>query len=141
MIGKITYHQQVSYCGKPSCKRCREGTGHGPHWYAYQTVDGRTSRSYVGKTLPPEALATIEGLRPPAPINQSELEQQKATIRIYTLGQFRLERRSSPIDMEWHTVTEAAWQHQRVRALLGIQAVSWSASRSWIFSGPIWTSI
>jgi len=45
MIGKVTYHQQVSYCGKPRCKKCREGTGHGPYWYSYQTVDGRTSRT------------------------------------------------------------------------------------------------
>src|SRR6266702_6910335 len=45
--GKITYHQQVSYCGKPRCRRCREGIGHGPYWYAYQTVNGRTIRTYV----------------------------------------------------------------------------------------------
>jgi len=119
MIGKVTYHQQVSYCGKPRCKKCREGTGHGPYWYAYQTVEGRTTRTYVGKNLPPEALASIEGLQPTAPVHPSELEQEKATIRIYTLGQFRLERRSSSSDPEWHTVTESAWQHQRVRALLG----------------------
>ena len=119
MIGKVTYHQQVSYCGKPRCKKCREGTGHGPYWYAYQTVDGRTSRTYVGKTLPQEALETIEGLHPSLPVQRSEQEQEKATIRIYTLGQFRLERRSSPSDTEWHTVTESVWQHQRVRALLG----------------------
>src|SRR5450631_3808240 len=70
MIGKVTYHQQVSYCGKPRCKKCREGTGHGPYWYAYQTVDGRTSRTYVGKTLPQEALETIEGLQPPLPVHR-----------------------------------------------------------------------
>src|SRR5438876_1123211 len=119
MIGKVTYHQQVSYCGKPRCKKCREGTGHGPYWYAYKTVDGRTSRTYVGKTLPQEALESIEGLQPPVPVHRSEQEQAQATIRIYTLGQFRLERRSSPTDTEWHTVTESSWQHQRVRALLG----------------------
>ena len=52
MQSKITYHQQVSYCGKPRCRKCREGSGHGPYWYAYQTVDGRTTRTYIGKTLP-----------------------------------------------------------------------------------------
>src|SRR5216683_7224971 len=50
---KITYHQQVSYCGKPHCRRCRDGIGHGPYWYAYQTVHGRTVRTYIGKSLPP----------------------------------------------------------------------------------------
>src|SRR5436305_11737415 len=52
--GKITYHQQDSYCGKPRCRRCREGIGHGPYWYAYQTVNGRTVRTYVGKEPPAE---------------------------------------------------------------------------------------
>src|SRR5260370_6891181 len=62
MDSKITYHQQVSYCGKPRCRRCREGTGHGPYWYAYQTVNGRTVRTYVGKQLPTELQATPIGL-------------------------------------------------------------------------------
>jgi len=111
---KITYHQQISYCGKPRCRRCREGTGHGPYWYAYQTVDGRTTRTYIGKNLSPEAQASVDGIRPiqdlPVPAS-SEHEQ----VRIYTLGQFRLERRTGN---EWQTVTDATWQQQRVRALL-----------------------
>jgi len=65
MNGK-TYHQQVSYCGKPRCKRCREGIGHGPYWYAYQTVNGRTTRTYIGKHLPPEAQAEMLGVEPSA---------------------------------------------------------------------------
>jgi len=51
------FRQQVSYCGKPTCRRCREGQGHGPYWYAYQTVDGRTTRTYIGHALPPEVSA------------------------------------------------------------------------------------
>ena len=111
---KITYHQQISYCGKSRCRRCREGTGHGPYWYAYQTTNGRTTRTYIGKHLPAEAQATMNGMRPiqdlPVPAS-SEHEQ----IRIYTLGQFRLERRTGT---EWQTVTDAVWQQQRVRLLL-----------------------
>lgn len=114
MNGKITYHQQVSYCGKPHCRRCREGTGHGPYWYAYQVVNGRTTRTYVGKHLPPDVQAAMEGTQQILPsIHTSEREQ--ATIRMYTLGQFRLERRDGS---GWQTITESAWQHQRVRALL-----------------------
>ncbi|MBV9022005.1 MAG: tetratricopeptide repeat protein [Ktedonobacteraceae bacterium] len=52
MDGKVTYHQQVSYCGKPSCRKCRQGVGHGPYWYAYHTVNGQTTRTYIGKRLP-----------------------------------------------------------------------------------------
>jgi hypothetical protein len=49
---KLTYHQQVSFCGKARCRKCREGVGHGPYWYSYQTTDGRTVRQYIGKYLP-----------------------------------------------------------------------------------------
>ncbi|GAC1423053.1 MAG: hypothetical protein NVS4B1_14010 [Ktedonobacteraceae bacterium] len=55
MESKITYHQQMSYCGKARCGKCRTGIGHGPYWYAYQTVNGRVKRTYIGKELPPEA--------------------------------------------------------------------------------------
>ncbi|GCE09042.1 DUF6788 family protein [Dictyobacter aurantiacus] len=117
MNTKITYHQQVSYCGKPRCKRCREGVGHGPYWYAYQTVEGRTTRTYIGKHLPPEAEATMLGNQQPATAQTNEKDQ--AVIRIYTLGQFRLERRDPRDHQDWQTATDASWQHQRVRALLG----------------------
>ena len=115
MNGK-TYHQQVSYCGKSRCKRCREGIGHGPYWYAYQTVNGRTTRTYIGKHLPPEAQAEMLGVEPSAVAESSDREQ---VIRIYTLGQFRLERRDPQDPLDWQPVTDASWHQQRVRALLG----------------------
>ena len=55
MESKITYHQQISYCGKARCRKCRAGIGHGPYWYAYQTINGHVKRTYIGKELPPEA--------------------------------------------------------------------------------------
>ena len=56
MDDQITYRQQVSFCGKPNCRKCRDGIGHGPYWYAYRlNADGRKQRVYIGKTLPPEA--------------------------------------------------------------------------------------
>ena len=74
---KISYRQQVSYCGKPRCRKCRERTGHGPYWYAYKTVDGQTTRTYVGKTLPPDALATMEGY-----LTTSQREQRTDTSSV-----------------------------------------------------------
>ncbi|MBO0792286.1 MAG: AAA family ATPase, partial [Ktedonobacteraceae bacterium] len=115
MQGKITYHQQVSYCGKPRCRKCREGVGHGPYWYSYQTVGGRTTRTYIGKQLPPEVQAEMEGQRDTT--SPQARERDAAAIKIYSLGQFRLERRNSR-DNSWETVTDSAWQHQRVRSLL-----------------------
>ncbi len=116
MDGKVTYHQQVSYCGKPRCRRCSEGIGHGPYWYAYRIVNGRTVRSYIGKELPPEIRAELESEREAASAPMKLPALEEAVIRIYTLGQFRLERR---IDADWQIVTETAWQHRRVRSLLG----------------------
>ena len=51
-----TYHQHFRKCGKPNCAVCQEGPGHGPYWYAYRMVDGKTVQRYVGKTLPLDAL-------------------------------------------------------------------------------------
>ncbi|HEY0755531.1 MAG TPA: DUF6788 family protein, partial [Ktedonobacteraceae bacterium] len=84
---KITYHQQVSFCGKARCRRCREGIGHGPYWYAYQTVNGRTVRTYIGKEAPAEVLAAQAD---PAASSQ---EFSNTLLRLYVLGQFRLEQR------------------------------------------------
>jgi DNA-binding SARP family transcriptional activator len=110
--GKITYHQQVSYCGKPHCRRCREGIGHGPYWYAYQTVNGRTVRTYVGKHLPAEMKGAMEEARE----SIMALDLADAVVRLYVLGQFRLEYRTE--QHQWQPATDAAMQHQRVRALL-----------------------
>src|SRR5437588_10098861 len=60
MNAKVTYRQQVSFCGKPRCRKCREGIGHGPYWYAYQVIDGHTVRTYIGKHLPADAQAAAE---------------------------------------------------------------------------------
>jgi DNA-binding SARP family transcriptional activator/Flp pilus assembly protein TadD len=119
--GKVTYHQQVSYCGKPRCRKCREGKGHGPYWYAYQTVNGHTTRTYIGKNLPPEAQASQDVISlnsvgiaatklPPLVIDFSTV-----AVRIFALGQFRIERRQQ---RQWQSVTDLLWQQQQVRALL-----------------------
>ncbi len=60
MESKITYHKQMSFCGKARCGKCRTGIGHGPYWYAYQTINGRAKRTYIGKELPPGASHLVE---------------------------------------------------------------------------------
>ncbi|HYA99515.1 MAG TPA: tetratricopeptide repeat protein [Ktedonobacteraceae bacterium] len=52
MDDEVAYRQQVSFCGKPRCRKCQQGIGHGPYWFSYQVVDGRIVRKYVGKNLP-----------------------------------------------------------------------------------------
>src|SRR5258708_37214736 len=109
---KITYHQQFSYCGKPHCRRCREGIGHRPYWYAYQTVNGRTIRTYIGKHPPSEmqgALAPAEDAR------DSAIAQDfaGAAVGLYVLGQFRLEYRNH--QRRGHPVADQSLQHAAVR--------------------------
>lgn len=120
---KITYHQQVSYCGKPRCRKCREGKGHGPYWYAYQTINGHTTRTYIGKNLPssvqlPEEVTPGKHIDPITSANLRELSADKNSIvaRIFVLGQFRLERRQQ---RQWQSVTDMVWQQKQVRMLLG----------------------
>ncbi len=45
-----TYRQEYVRCGKERCKRCADGAGHGPYWYAYWSEKGRTKKRYIGKT-------------------------------------------------------------------------------------------
>ncbi len=48
----VTYFQDWVKCGKPSCRTCQEGQGHGPYWYAYWTENGKTKKKYIGKQQP-----------------------------------------------------------------------------------------
>ena len=144
MNSKITYHQQVTYCGKPRCRRCHEGIGHGPYWYAYQTVDGQTMRTYIGKNLPAEAqvpldtisTATESSAMPANPLSShsssplaaadsppptSPVDPGSAVLSISTLGQFRLERHNQQgtSRRSRRDSIDTNWQQRPVRALLG----------------------
>ncbi len=48
MNNKVTYRQQFTRCGKQRCRKCKEGAGHGPYWYAYWSENGRTVSKYIG---------------------------------------------------------------------------------------------
>ncbi len=136
MNSKITYHQQVTYCGKPRCRRCREGIGHGPYWYAYQTIDGQTIRTYIGKNLPSDVQATMATAALPTTgehalvTNLSDpsriwplTDPGSALLSISTLGQFRLERHNQPSQTSSRRsrqdVVDTNWQQRQVRAVLG----------------------
>jgi predicted ATPase/DNA-binding SARP family transcriptional activator len=120
--GKVVYRQQIARCGKPRCRKCREGIGHGPYWYAYRTENGITTRTYIGKRLPPEAQALVESGQTqengslPTTLILTSTGLNHASVRLFTLGQFRLERRRG---QQWLPVTDAAWQEQALRTLLG----------------------
>ncbi|WP_069804318.1 DUF6788 family protein [Thermogemmatispora onikobensis] len=118
MSTKVTYHQQISFCGKPRCRKCNTGIGHGPYWYAYKTVNGRTTRTYIGKTLPPdvqpEQIQTWIAGRPAQ-------DDDPAVLRVSMLGRFELERR---VGRNWQTVEDVRWNHQRPRQLFALLLLS-----------------
>lgn len=138
MNSKVTYRQQFTRCGKQRCRKCREGSGHGPYWYAYWSEKGRTVSKYIGVHLPKdvegerqftrdeEALpASHDGVQQPQDVSSERsvrgaLSNKKLpaapTLRIYLLGQFRIERKS---DGEWHALDSRTWHRRRARALLG----------------------
>src|SRR5436189_5989836 len=98
MNGKVTYRQQYTRCGKQRCRKCKEGSGHGPYWYAYWSEKGRTVSKYIGTRLPEEQLAVSDGIEESlAPsVEQAGTgtgvhNQSKLMLRIYLLGQFRIE--------------------------------------------------
>lgn len=118
MNSKVTYRQQFTRCGKQRCRKCKEGAGHGPYWYAYWNENGRTVSKYVGIRLPAEA-----ELAQRAHAEQEKRAQAEGNapstgfvLRIYVLGQFRVERYQEGV---WQSVDSRTWQRRRARALLG----------------------
>ncbi|MBO0790397.1 MAG: tetratricopeptide repeat protein [Ktedonobacteraceae bacterium] len=115
MNSKVTYRQQFTRCGKQRCRKCREGSGHGPYWYAYWSEKGRTMSKYIGIRLPDEIAARQAAERE---TTQPVVTQVAASplLRIYLLGQFRIERK---IQGEWQITDSRPWHRRRARALLG----------------------
>ncbi len=153
MSSKVTYRQQFTRCGKQRCRKCKEGAGHGPYWYAYWSVNGRTVSKYIGKHPPedveiepktsklqqtPTPVADAASIPPPRSIQHkvqkdilvetplpasnsaiSSIEgasDKQPALRIYLLGQFRIERSQGH---KWQTIASRMWQRRRARALLG----------------------
>jgi len=148
MSSKVTYRQQYTRCGKERCRKCKEGAGHGPYWYAYWSENGRTISKYVGLRLPEHIRIdrhvaedegkgeikeeTIIALTPQRPasekvalseknmglrsIQHMPLQLDSQVLRIYVLGQFRVDRLHGN---EWSPVVNRTWHRRRARALLG----------------------
>ncbi len=116
---KITYRQQYTRCGKQRCRKCREGSGHGPYWYAYWSEKGRTVSKYIGSTLP-EQIATSQQLLVGEQDEQATIPIEPSlptpVLRIYLLGQFRVEHLKNG---SWQVTDSRTWHRRRARSLLG----------------------
>ena len=122
MTSKVTYRQQYTRCGKQRCRKCQEGSGHGPYWYAYWSEKGRTVSKYIGSRLPDD-IAMTRRARPEVadgeglPSYGTALQELPSpTLRIYLLGQFRVERKNGN---EWSMIDSRILHRRRARALLG----------------------
>ncbi|HLG60735.1 MAG TPA: DUF6788 family protein [Ktedonosporobacter sp.] len=121
MNSKITYRQQYTRCGKQRCRKCREGAGHGPYWYAYWSEKGRTVSKYIGSRLPEHieaARQSSEEIEKEHTLTVAKVDPNSSSplLRVYLLGQFRIERY---IEGEWKAVDNRTWHRRRARALLG----------------------
>ena len=119
MNGRIAYRQQFTRCGKQRCRKCKEGEGHGPYWYAYWSENGRTKTKYIGVRLPPDPELAQQALTGKEE-NVTHYMLARATptlvLRVYLLGQFYVEYKNGN---EWCSVDSQVWQHRRARSLLG----------------------
>ncbi len=95
MTNKVTYRQQYTRCGKDRCRKCKEGSGHGPYWYAYWSENGRTVSKYIGIRPPDDLVNSSDAGNIPVPspvLPEISMQRQDTPIvRIYLLGQFRIE--------------------------------------------------
>jgi hypothetical protein len=59
-IHTVLYQRERVRCGKKGCP-CTTATGrlHGPYWYAYWKVGGRTRKKYIGKDFRELAPASL----------------------------------------------------------------------------------
>lgn len=148
MSNKVTYRQQYTRCGKQRCRKCKEGAGHGPYWYAYWSVNGRTVSKYIG-IHPPEnvEIETHKNKSQPrnAPIIKT-IEPTNPHIQKDGLVETSLIAKNSSIFMfegttdeipslqiyvlgqfrieyrnggDWQAITSRMWQRRRARTLLG----------------------
>ncbi len=103
---RVTYSQQFRRCNKPGCPTCELGSpGHGPYWYAFWREGGRRRSRYVGKQLPPEAVAEA-----PSQTTQAS-DSLYAPLRVRTLGGFAVWRGPARLP-------DDAWAQRKAATLL-----------------------
>src|SRR5579871_5574515 len=77
MQGAVSYHQHYRRCGKPNCRRCSEGPGHGPYWYATWRDGAHVRTRYIGKEPPPDLdVSAADGQSTP-PTNGGETRRPR----------------------------------------------------------------
>jgi hypothetical protein len=60
----ITYQLQYRKCGRPSCRICRFGPGHGPYWYASWPKGPQVYSLFIGTVRPTSLDTSMKSLAP-----------------------------------------------------------------------------
>lgn len=110
----MTYRQELRRCGNSKCRRCVNGPGHGPYWYAYYRDErGKLHSRYLGKSPPPGSeeqpvllASTSRDIPAAAP----------PCLRLCLLGTFSVERNGV-------TLVEEDWPRRSARQLLALLAL------------------
>jgi DNA-binding SARP family transcriptional activator len=147
MSNKVTYRQQYTRCGKERCRKCKEGAGHGPYWYAYWSENGRTVSKYVGIQLPTDAESERQGVKVTEdrfgtpttgnnltiPLTYNRVATSNADMEADTVQALPLQLPTQVLHIYalgqfrvdqlsgnvWHPVISRTWHRRRARALLG----------------------
>ncbi len=85
----VTYLLKKVFCGKPGCRKCAFGIGHGPYWYSYRKEKGKIISKYIGKVLKGISgkNATLEMFNLKAKKTEKPKEKkERTTINIFKLG-------------------------------------------------------
>jgi predicted ATPase/DNA-binding SARP family transcriptional activator len=103
----VSYQQKFVRCNKPACRRCADGPGHGPYWYAFWWEGGRTRSRYLGKISPvSEILPTPDE----TPERVTPVSAPAPALRVVTLGRFAVWR-------DGEKLAENSWPRRKATAL------------------------
>jgi DNA-binding SARP family transcriptional activator len=83
-VSEVHYHLQYRRCGKPNCRPCSGGRGHGPYWYAYGRKGGRLRSWYIGKELPPGVSPNVD--ESPSPSLGADSRHERTPEQAFPLG-------------------------------------------------------
>lgn len=104
--------QEFVKCGKPGCKKCASGPGHGPYWYEYWREGEKIRKRYLGKTLDGyETRTKRETASERAQRERERAEAERARARREQERQREFERREQERRQQ-----EARAQNERERA-------------------------
>jgi hypothetical protein len=118
-IQGVTYRMEYKSCGR-NCRKCP----HGPYWYAYWWMKGRTRSRYIGKSLPrdveilPEAQAALRSAgEAPIPSRRRPAAEPPPPPPRKPMTEYRAYRILGGLLREGYLQLQRRWQRRRKAVL------------------------